>query len=111
MILPCWCYNGIRVKACIFTGLVILLTGCVYMPSSKSQKITEVPETPEGCRFLGEVCGESTYSFLAVGLEVAKARAKREAYDLGATHILWAEQTGALNAVAVGRIYRCEARR
>lgn len=88
--------------------VIIGLSGCFYVPTRRTQKIIEVHDTPpNGCLLLGEVQGRSAYPLLAVGLEVAKSKAKSQAADLGATHVFWSDMDSNLRSQVFGRAYRC----
>lgn len=88
-----------------------VLSGCVYVPSQPIQGIRELSEqVPTSCRFLGEVQGESHFSFLALGEELARSRAKDKAALLGATHVVWMQREAGWVHLTVARAYRCPAR-
>ncbi|MFM8453388.1 MAG: hypothetical protein ACKOAD_00085 [Gammaproteobacteria bacterium] len=85
------------------------LNACVYVPSKRAQSVLELNETiPKNCRLLGEVNGQSGYSFLAIGVEAAKSRAKVEAAILGATHVSWVNVEAGVTTHVFGRAYRCD---
>ena len=87
------------------------LSACVYMPSQKSQMIQEFREPPKNmrCVLLGCVDGISYYSFVSSGLEIAKARAKVKAANIGGTHVQWLEQCTGIKSLVTAKVYRCEA--
>lgn len=89
-------------------GLLLSLVGCVYMPGDKAQRIGEFRKNvPKQCVLLGEVQGRSYYSFLSSGIEMAKARAKVMAANIGATHVQWVEVCSSARATVVAKAYRC----
>jgi len=88
--------------------MILGLQACVYTPSQKSLSVLEITgKIPASCNLLGQVFGESHIPYLAVGVEVAKSRAKMQAAKLGATHIIWEEISYSM-PLAVGRAYRCD---
>lgn len=90
----------------VFLGLG--LSGCAFEPTYRGQKIHPAyPEMVEQCAFVGEVTGESHFSYTPFGRQFAKYRAMDEAGRIGATHIVWEAMTSGVHPTAYGRAYRC----
>ena len=87
--------------------------GCSTAPSTEASRIVTADEKGiEGCQFMGNVEGSSSYGGLAmqeVGLTRAKNEALDKVADLGGTHIVWQNNAkGFWGASASGKAYKCK---
>lgn len=86
----------------------VFLTSCVYRSTYQADKIVVLPENPKSpCALIGQVEGSSGYHFLAVGTDIAKDRARKQAAEIDATHIVWSDIGSNNNTYAIARAYRC----
>jgi hypothetical protein len=63
------------------------------------------------CKFLGVVTGVSHMGGFGAesGIEKAKTKAREQATELGATHIVWFSIVGSYSPSAAGNAYKCGA--
>lgn len=96
----------------LFFFIIVVLQGCAYRTAPHISTIKEVPREclDCSCKFLGQVVGDSVYSFLDIGMQIAKDKAKNQAYKLGATHVVWEDLRSGGKPVATARAYRCKKR-
>lgn len=88
--------------------IFLLLTSCVYRSTYQADKIVVLPENPKPpCVLVGQVQGSSGYHFFAVGVDISKDKARKQAASIGATHIVWTDVASNNNTYAVARAYRC----
>ena len=88
--------------------LFIFLTSCVYRSTYQTDKIIVVPENPKApCVLVGQVQGSSGYHFLAIGTDIAKDKARKQAAEISATHIVWSDVASNNNTYAIARAYKC----
>ena len=92
----------------VYLLMFLQLTGCVYYPSKRILNIKELEVEPTGCELIGQVYGNSPYVFLSMGLDIAKDRAKEQAVNIGATHIMWLEIDNRGVPFALGKAYICK---
>ncbi len=93
---------------CCFLGQ----TGCAYYPNDQTKTIREANiQHMTHCTLLGQVYGYSHFAFLAMGVEMAKDKAKAEAAEIGATHVVWTEVSSTGLPYALGRAYYCKPKR
>lgn len=97
------------IKNIILIGIMLLFVGCAYYPSEQSKSIKEA-QLPyiQHCTLLGQIYGTSNFAFLAMGLEMAKDRAKAQAVNIGATHVVWTEINSVGAPYALGKAYYCK---
>jgi hypothetical protein len=60
------------------------------------------------CTLVGQVYGTSSFAFLAMGVEMAKDKAKAQAAEIGATHVVWTEIDSVGLPHALGKAYYCK---
>lgn len=102
-----------RVKKIIkfFSITLILLgqIGCAYCPNEQTKMIREDNiKYMKHCTLVGQVYGTSDFAYLAMGVEMAKDRAKAQAAEIGATHVCWTEISSVGLPYAVGKAYFCK---
>ena len=89
-------------------SLVIVPIGCAYYPSEQAKSIKEANiQHIKQCTLLGQVYGASNFGFLAMGVEMAKDKARAQAAEIGATHVAWVEINSVGAPYALGRAYHC----
>lgn len=92
----------------IFLASFFFLSSCVYIPSKKVREVREVESHQiANCELIGQIHGESEMSYLVVGVEMAKDRAKQRAANIGATHVVWTDIDSGIRPFVTGRAYRC----
>lgn len=92
----------------IFISLI--LSACVYYPSKQAQSILEVDTVNhKKCTLVGQVYGDApTMPYLAMGLDIAKDKAKEQASSIGANKIVWTEVNSRGAPIAKGKAYYCK---
>lgn len=89
--------------------VVLSQVGCAYYPSEQTKTIREANiQHLQHCTLVGQVYGTSDLAFLAMGVEMAKDRAKAQAAEIGATHVAWSEINSIGLPYAVGKAYYCK---
>lgn len=84
------------------------ISSCAFEPTYRGQRVQPAyPEMVKNCRFLGEVTGVSSISYLPLGRQYAKYRAMDDAGRIGATHVVWEAMTTGVHPTVYGRAYRC----
>lgn len=98
-----------------FATALLVLSGCA-VPISHSAKsiidvnVIDVQELKEkNCENLGDLEATSGWgnAMAAVGIRSAKNTIRNEAAKLGATHVVWTNQSGGFVSFVHGRAYRC----
>ena len=87
-----------------------MLGGCQTSLSKRASTVTEAPAEAVGaCEFVGPVFGTSQWGMNAAptGIVNSKNEAREQAYQLGATHVVWQAEVGAWTSSVVGRAYKC----
>jgi hypothetical protein len=109
------CYGWILIamRKLIFEFLLFCLItipmGCAYYPSEQAKSIKEANiQHIKHCTLLGQVYGSSNFGFLAMGVEIAKDKAKAQAAEIGATHVAWIEINSIGAPYALGKAYNCK---
>ena len=89
--------------------LSIALSGCAYYPNEQAKTIREANISHvQHCNLLGQVYGTSDFAYLAMGVDIAKDRAKNQAAEIGATHVVWTDVNANGLPYAVGKAYFCK---
>ena len=94
----------------ILVGLCILISSCATTLTKSAQQIAPADEkSVASCKIVGDVQGSSGWGNAAasVGMQNATNETLERAAELGATHIVWVNVTGAYVSTAHGRAYRC----
>ena len=93
------------------TIFLVTLTACGSYPSVKALKVNEADERMiENCQYLGDVYGVDMWEFHLTKegeIEHCKSKAREQAADLGASHIVWTKLNTGAKVSAIGRAYRC----
>ena len=87
-----------------------MLNGCATTLSQSAANVKDADmKMTENCKFLGEVCGSSTWGGIEARVEAAKNEVREKAASLGATHIVWQgiSSSGA-QIVVSGKAYLCK---
>ena len=93
----------------VLSLLLLNQIGCAYYPNDQTKMIKETrSEHIKHCTLLGQVYGTSDFAFLAMGVEIAKDRAKAQAAEIGATHVVWTDIYARGLPYANGRAYYCK---
>lgn len=96
------------IKSILLFYLIVEPIGCAYYPNEQTKSIKEANiQHIKHCTLLGQVYGSSSFGFLAMGVEIAKDRAKAQAAEIGATHVAWVEINSIGAPYALGRAYNC----
>lgn len=88
----------------------LCLSGCIIEQSDRSKRVTvALPEMVTECAYVGEVTGNSKITLLPQGEQLARYRALDEAAGLGATHIVWINNSNKITKqVASAKAYYCD---
>ena len=96
-------------KKLLILVLSFCLISCANYPNNRSYNIKEITEEGlEGCKLIGQVYGDYPVPFLTIGLDVSMHKAKQQAKEIGATHVMWQEVKTLGAPYASGRAYRCK---
>lgn len=96
-------------KNLITLVLGLCLISCANYPNNRAYNVREITEEGlSGCDLVGHVYGDYGMPFLTIGLDVSMHKAKKQAAEIGATHVLWQDIKTLGVPYASGRAYKCK---